>query len=196
MTMNINFRRIFGTASAVAVLMGAGVLAVAAPASAQSARPWPGAVTPASVTPVFDLNGVYTDGGSARPRITDVNDTLTVDMSSQNRPTASGVVVSTTMILVVFPDEAPHWGTLVAATGRIIWDNGSRWQKLTTVTVPDVIGLPVNKAVPPLKAAGLTVQTQNGPVCGSQPKVVIKETPAAGTQAVAGSQVRITVSNC
>src|SRR3954453_13577935 len=40
----------------------------------------------AAATPLpFDVNGTYTDGGSARPVLSDANDILTVDMSSQGR---------------------------------------------------------------------------------------------------------------
>ena len=103
--MNLSFRRIAGSASAVAVLMGIGVLATAAPAGAQTAQPWPHAMPAVQTTTAFNLDGTYTDGGIARPRITHNNDdTLTVDMSSQNRPIARGWVISPTQILVDFPD--------------------------------------------------------------------------------------------
>jgi hypothetical protein len=195
MTMNLNFRRICGTASAAAVLMGTGVLAVAAPASAQSARPWPGSVATAQIATVFDLNGIFTDGGSARPRITNVSNVLTVDMSSQNRPTAVGLVLSTNQIVVTFPDV--NWsfhGTLVPP-GRIVWDNNTDWVKLPYV--PSVINMPATRAGQVLQAAGFTAKTVLGHRCGNAPPLVVSEQdPKAEAQAEAGSQVVITMSNC
>ena len=119
----------------------------------------------AGISAAFTLDGVYSDGGTARPRISDVDDSLTVDMSSQNRPTAKGAVINRTEILVVFPDEAPHFGTLLTS-GWIIWDNGSAWQKL--VIVPDVRGKKKADAVAALQSAGLTAATPNFPTCDTQ----------------------------
>lgn len=193
--MKLNIRRIFGAASAMAVLMGTGALAMAAPASARSARPWPHAVVTAQTATVFDLNGTFKDNGSARPRITVVNDVLTVDLSSQNRPPAYGLVFDDHTILVIFPDiNAWFRGTLVAP-GTILWSNNTIWQKLPTV--PDVTNRSANDASAILNAAGFTVKTKPGASCGSNQRwVVIQQTPAANTQADPGSQVTITLSNC
>jgi hypothetical protein len=193
--MKLNIRRIFGAASAMAVLMGTGVLAVAAPASTRSAQPWPHAVVTAQTATVFDLNGTFKDNGSARPRITVVNDVLTVDLSSQNRPSAYGLVFDDHTILVIFPDiNAWFRGTLVAP-GTILWSNNTIWQKLPTV--PDVTSRSANDASAILNAAGFTVKTKPGASCGSNQRwVVIQQTPAANTQADPGSQVTITLSNC
>jgi hypothetical protein len=103
-------------------------------------------------TPVFNISGTYTDGGSARPVISDEGDILTVDMSSQHRPTASGVVINSDTILVTFPDirfnsinigrppaiqiiSVPdsHEATFTAklqAPGTIRWSNRSTWRKI------------------------------------------------------------------
>ena len=191
--MNLNFRRIFGTASAVAVLMGAGLLAVAAPAGAQSAQPWPVSVTPAATTTVFDLNGIYTDGGSARLRITDVNDILTVDMSSQNRPAANGVVINADTILVTFPD-VNAFGAKLAAPGTIRWSNGSVWQKLTTVIVPDVTGKAQAQAMTILQSAGLTSHAQNFTTCDTGPGLVDHQDPKADTAVAPGTLVQIYIA--
>lgn len=192
--MKINVRRICGAASAVAVLMGTGVLAVAGPASAQPVSPWPKTVPAAPIATVFVLGGSYTDGGSARPRITDVNNVLTVDMSSQHRPTATGLVLGTSKIRVTFPDVNQTFDGTLVPPGWIVWNNSTEWLKLPYV--PDVINMPVKDAAAALRAAGFTVKTQNGPVCGTQPAVVIQQLPKAGAQADFGSQVRITLSNC
>jgi hypothetical protein len=201
--MNLNFRRMLSTASAVAVLIGIGAAALAAPASAQSARPWPHAVTPAqtvaqttapTATP-FDLNGAYKDNGSARPRITRTNDVLTIDLSSQNRPPATGLVFDDHTILVIFPDISAWFRGTLVAPGTILWNNGTIWQKLPYV--PNVLGLLAKGASPILTAAGFTVATQQQlPSCGSQPGVVIQQIPGANTQADPGSKVTIKISNC
>jgi hypothetical protein len=197
--MNINFRRIFGTASAVAVLIGTGAAAAAVPASAQTAQPWPHWVAPASVTTakiatVFDLDGRYTGGGSARPRITDVSNVLTVDMSSQHRPTAVGLVLSASTIVVTFPDVNQSFQGTLVAPGRIVWDNNTEWLKLPYV--PNVTGDSLKEAVAAVAAAGFTAKTLQGTSCGSGPLSVSNQAPMAGTQADFGSQVRLTVSNC
>ena len=193
--MKLNVRRIFGAASAMAMLVGAGVLAVAAPASARSARPWPHAVVTAQAATVFDLNGTFKDNGSARPRVTVANDVLTVDLSSQNRPPAYGLVFDDHTILVIFPDISAWFRGTLVAPGTILWSNNTIWQKLPYV--PDVIGQPMNDASAALKAGGFTVQTaQSRPICSGKSWFVIQQTPAGNTQADPGSQVRITVSNC
>jgi hypothetical protein len=193
--MNIDFRRILGTASAVAVLMGTGAAAVAAPAGAQPARPWPQAVAAApQIATVIDLNGTYKDNGSGRPRITVTGDILTVDLSSQNRPPATGLVFDDHTILVIFPDVSAWFRGTLVAPGTILWSNNTIWQKLPYV--PDVTGDSLKDAVAALKAAGFTAKTLQGPSCGSGPLSVLNQAPLAGTQADSGSQVRITMSNC
>src|SRR5262249_11424904 len=127
-TVTVSLRRICVTFSAALALTGAAVLAAATPASARRA---PVAVTAAmpAIATVFDLNGRYTDGVSARPRITDVSDRLTIDMSYAHRPTATGIVINASTILVTFPDDATYTGTLLAP-GTIVWSNRSLWFKL------------------------------------------------------------------
>jgi hypothetical protein len=193
--MNIDFRRILGTASAVAVLMGTGAAAVAAPAGAQPARPWPQAVAAApQIATVIDLNGTYKDNGSGRPRITVTGDILTADLSSQNRPPATGLVFDDHTILVIFPDVSAWFRGTLVAPGTILWSSNTIWQKLPYV--PDVTGDSLKDAVAALKAAGFTAKTLQGPSCGSGPLSVLNQAPLAGTQADSGSQVRITMSNC
>jgi PASTA domain len=191
MILNLSFRRICGIASTAAVLMGAGAAAVATPASAQSAQVWPHAVVTVRTKTAFELNGVYSDGGTARPRIRDDDDSLMVDMSSQNRPLAKGSVVSKTQILVVFPDEAPHFGTLLTS-GFIVWDNGSVWQKLTFV--PDVRSMKKADAVAALQSAGLTAATADFPTCDTAAGSVDHQVPQASTPVVPGSQVKIYIA--
>jgi hypothetical protein len=137
--MTMTHRRARWTLGAVAVLIATALLSSAAPASSRGAPRSSAAALDAAVT-VFDLNGTYTDGGSARPRITDVNDVLTIDMSSQHRPTATGVVINSDTIIVTFPDDRAYRAKLVAP-GTIRWSNGAEWRKLVLVAVPAVIGL-------------------------------------------------------
>ena len=143
----------------------------------------------AQTATVFDLNGTYTDGGSARPRITDVSDVLTVDMPSQNRPTATGIVLGTSTIKVTFPDiPATFQGTLTAP-GRIEWNNGSVWTKLPYV--PEVIGDTKAVAVAAMQAAGFTPVVHM--ITCEDRGLVDQQNPAARTQRDAGSLVHIFV---
>src|SRR4051795_7337237 len=121
-----------GTLTAVLAMAGAALFATTGAANAQSQT---ASAATAATAVVFDLNGTYSDGGSARPVISDVNDILTVDMSSQHRPTATGVVITSDTILVTFPDDGTYAAKL-QAPGTIRWSNGSVWQK--TRLVPDV----------------------------------------------------------
>lgn len=189
--MNTKIRRICGTLSAAAALVGAGICAVAAPASARPAiRPVVSAV--AATTTVFDLNGLYSDFGSAVLRISDQNDILTIDMSSQHRPNANGVVINADTIIVTFPDAGTFTAKLVAP-GTINWSNGSHWQKLAVVVVPDVVGQLKDKAAA-LQSAGLTAAAQNYPTCETTPGVVDHQSPMAGLQVLPGSLVKIFIA--
>ena len=84
----------------------------------------------AQIATVFDLNGTYKDNGSARPRITVVGDILTVDLSSQNRPPAYGLIFDDHTILVIFPDVSAWFRGTLVAPGTILWSNNTIWQKL------------------------------------------------------------------
>jgi PASTA domain-containing protein len=190
--MNIKVRRICGTITAVVALAGAGICAVALPANAQPAM-HPAEPAVAATTTAFDLNGIYSDLGSAVLRISDVNDILTIDMSSQHRPNANGVVVNSDTIIVAFPD-AGTFGAKLVAPGMINWSNGSHWQKLAVVTVPDVVGKTKDPAVAALQSAGLTASAQNYPTCDTKPGVVDHQSPVAESQVPPGSLVKIFIA--
>jgi hypothetical protein len=147
---------------------------------------------PANTAAVFDLDGTYSDGGSARPVISDVNDILTVDMSSQHRPTATGVVITSDTILVTFPDDTAFAAKL-QAPGTIRWSNGSTWQK--TRLVPDVRGETVAGARSVLTASGFTVGTVSSFVDRTCNNIgtVGRQVPGAGTSAVPGTAVNLSV---
>lgn len=148
----------------------------------------------AAATPlVFDVNGTFTDGGSARPVITDVDDILTVDMSSQHRPTATGVVINSDTILVTFPDDTTYTAKL-QAPNVIRWSNGSTWQKLT-LRVPDVNDDTLPTATSVLHSTGFAVGTVKSVIdrtCDHN-KTVSQQNPAAGTLALAGTAVNLTI---
>jgi hypothetical protein len=171
-----------GVALTVLFISTIGLVAgFAAPASAATAT-------------VFNLNGTYSDGGSARPVITNVNDNLTIDMSSQHRPNASGFVLAVDRILVSFPDDTTYLATLLAP-GTILWSNGSAWS--LTRSVPNLFGLTETGAVAAIRAAGFVPGTRstfadhlctfpNKPAVGSQ-------SPQAGAAALPGSAVGYTI---
>lgn len=186
-----NLRRFIGTTGIVAVLAAGSAAAVAVPAGAVPATAEP-AATAATLT-VFTLDGIYTDGGSARPRISDNDDLLTVDMSSQGRPTAKGAVVNSDTISVTFPDDATYEAKLTAP-GTIRWANGSTWTKLATTIVPDVRDALAKSARDAVLAAGLTPDVKPYPTCETRPGRVDHQQPANGTQVEVGATVRLFVA--
>ncbi|WP_371649101.1 MULTISPECIES: PASTA domain-containing protein [unclassified Streptomyces] len=163
-------------------------------ASAHTASVSARTATAAATPLVFDVNGTFTDGGSARPVISDVNDILTVDMSSQHRPTATGVVINSDTILVTFPDDATYSAKL-QAPNTIRWSNGSTWQKLNLVRVPDVGEETRLVATSILNSAGFAVGRVTTVVdwrCNHD-HTVSGQTPGAGTLAVPGTAVNLTI---
>lgn len=113
-----------------AMLAGIGLVTAATSASAASppASRSSGAPRTAALLP-FDINGPWTDNGSAKPVITTAAGAIVIDMSYAHRPTASGSVLDASSILVTFPDAGPYIGTFVAP-GLLRWSNGSLWQKV------------------------------------------------------------------
>ena len=179
-----------GTLTAVLTMVGAALFATAGAANAQSRSAPANTVTAV----VFDLNGTYSDGGSARPVISDVNDILTVDMSSQHRPTATGVVINSDTILVTFPDDGTYTAKL-QAPGTIRWSNGSAWQK--TQLVPDVRGDTVAEARTVLTGSGFTVGTVSFFVDRTCNNIgtVGRQSPGAGASAIPGAAVNLSVGS-
>ncbi|WP_329395203.1 PASTA domain-containing protein [Streptomyces melanogenes] len=199
--------KIFGGLLAAALATALNVAGAGAGHAAQltsaSLRPVAAAAHTASVpsraavaaTPlVFDVNGMFTDGGSARPVITDVNDILTVDMSSQHRPTATGVVINSDTILITFPDDATYSAKL-QAPNIIRWSNGSTWQRLNLARVPDVREETQTVAKSILNSAGFTVGRVTSVVdftCNHD-HTVSAQTPGANTWVAPGSVVDLTI---
>jgi hypothetical protein len=189
--MSTNLHKKAGTLTAVLAMAGTALFVTAGAANAQSLST-PAATAGTAV--VFDLNGTYSDGGSARPVISDVNDILTVDMSSQHRPNATGVVISSDTILVTFPDDATYAAKL-QAPGTIRWSNGSTWQK--TRVVPDVRDDTVAGARSVLTASGFRVGTVSSFVDRTCNNIgtVGRQSPGAGTSAIPGTAVNLWVGS-
>lgn len=187
-----------GVLGAVLAMAGAGLFTTAAGASAQSA-PMPARVAPTAVHTVFDLNGTYTDFGPWRPVVSNLDDQLRIKMvpadprADRPRPDALGRVISANTIVVTFPDDATHIGTLVAPD-TIRWSNNSVWRKLKRV--PSLRGLELNDAEPVLAASGFrlgSVRTIPDRTCNSI-GLIRSQNPAAGTPAVPGTAVSVTVA--
>jgi hypothetical protein len=192
--MKITMTKTIGVMGAALALTVAGLSASTTGASAQTSAAAARPAMVAAVPTVFDLNGTYTDGGTARPVISNVNDVLTVNMSSQHRPNASGVVINSDTILITFPDDATYTAKL-QAPGTIRWSNGSAWQKVNLVTVPNVIGSTVTAARARLTTAGLRVGTVTTFVDFTCAHIgeVGRQSPGAGTQVFPGSAVNLRI---
>src|SRR5262249_10325210 len=80
------------------------------------------------------LNGRWTDGSTRSAVISEeFIGAIVIDMSAFNRPAARGWFVDRTHIRVNFPDDATYTGEVLDPTRitltRIIWSNGSVWQR-------------------------------------------------------------------
>lgn len=101
-------------------------------------------VVRAEIRTVFDLNGRWTDGGTAAPVISVSGIDLSIDMSAHGRPPARGSIVDSQTIRVTFPDDATYTATL-RAPGTLRWSNGTAWTK--------VAGAASNAGVQPVVAS-------------------------------------------
>ncbi|MEN3360798.1 MAG: hypothetical protein V7637_4780 [Mycobacteriales bacterium] len=131
-------RRFWVKAVGVVALLGAATVVVGTPASAAPKPVAPGAV--AAALP-FDINGHWTDNGSAKPVISAAGGAVLIDMSYAHRPTALGSVLDASSILMTFPDAGPFIGTFLTPT-TLRWSNGSVWRKVyggpTVINLNDV----------------------------------------------------------
>lgn len=82
-----------------------------------------------AVTTLFDLSGRWASGGVAGPVISVNNPFISVDMSTFNRPTATGRIVDSSDITVTFPDADTFTGKL-QLPNTILWSNHSAWTKV------------------------------------------------------------------
>ncbi|MGB1241360.1 MAG: RICIN domain-containing protein [Chitinophagales bacterium] len=81
-----------------------------------------------SFTPA-DFNGIW---GGGVP-ITVTGNSVVIDMSSANRPNATGTVVNDNTIRVNHPDDRTYTGTLVSKN-RIEWGPNNFWDRAVTKT--------------------------------------------------------------
>jgi len=140
------------------------------------------AASAAAASTLLDLNGSWTDFGSARPVISETNGTIVVDMSSQNRPAASGFVVNPSTIFVSFPDNASFLGTL-QSPNLLRWSNGSVWEKVFTGTLVVNLNGPFTDG-----ASFIPVST---PVAGFI-EISLTGRPTAHGFAISATQIQVT----
>lgn len=85
-------------------------------------------------TPLFNINGQWTDFGRTKPNISERNGMIAVDMPPTERPGASGFVIDSSTIFVTFPDAGSFTGRL-QAPDLIKWSNSGTWEKVFTGTM-------------------------------------------------------------
>ena len=90
-----------------------------------SGLPWTKIPAPTA----FDLNGRWTDGHGPGPVVSVTGTSVSVDLTAENRPTATGSVLNRSTISVTFPDAYSCTGQLLGPN-RIQWCDGSLWLKL------------------------------------------------------------------
>ena len=87
-----------------------------------------------AIATVIDLNGRWMIGGVVGPVITVEGNSISVDMSAENRPKATGSVVNGSDISVNFPDDKT-WSGVLQKPGTIRWSNNSTWTKFDTSVI-------------------------------------------------------------
>ena len=96
--------------------------------------------TAPSIETVLDLRGQWIGGGVPGPFVSRTGNSISIDMSALNRPTATGTVVNSSEISVHFPDDKTYTGVL-QAPNVIKWSNNSSWTKVGAIeTVVDLNG--------------------------------------------------------
>lgn len=82
-----------------------------------------------AVKMLFDLNGRWASGGVPGPVISVNGTSISVNMSMSRRPTATGMVVDNSDIVVTFPDDNKYTAKL-KPPNELIWSNHTTWTKL------------------------------------------------------------------
>jgi phospholipase C len=96
--------------------------------------------TTPSIQTVLDLRGEWASSGVAGPFVSVIGNSISIDLSASQRPTASGQVLDSTHISVNFPDDTTYTGVL-EAPDVITWSNNSNWTKVAAFqTVIDLNG--------------------------------------------------------
>jgi hypothetical protein len=81
------------------------------------------------ITPVIDLSGTWASGGVPGPVVSVNGNSLSVNMSHYNRPTAAGSILDSSHVTVTFPDDNTYTGTLQPPI-TIQWSNNSALTKV------------------------------------------------------------------
>lgn len=96
--------------------------------------------TAPAIQTVLDLRGAWASGGVPGPFVSVTGNSISIDMSALNRPTATGSVLNSTEISVHFADDETYTGVL-QAPNVIQWSNNSIWAKVPAIqTVIDLNG--------------------------------------------------------
>lgn len=88
----------------------------------------------AAIQTIFDLNGKWMSGGVLGPIVTVHGNSISIDMSSLKRPTATGTVITSSSISIHFPDDKTYTATL-EKPATIHWSNNSSWTKFQTSVI-------------------------------------------------------------
>lgn len=96
---------------------------------------------------VFDLSGQWASGGVPGPFFTVGGNSLSVDMSVFNRPTANGSILDSSDITITFPDDNTFTGKL-QAPGTILWSNNSTWTRVPVTTTINLNGAWASGGIP------------------------------------------------
>ena len=86
----------------------------------------------------LNFAGTWQYEGVPGPVITQSGSSLSVNMSSYSRPTATGRITASSIANVRFPDDITDIGTLVSPS-CIKWGNGTTWTKGATPPAPTPI---------------------------------------------------------
>ena len=113
------------------------------------------------IATVLNLNGKWASGGIPGPAIAVSGNSIDVDMSAYNRPTAHGTISDSSDIMVTFPDDKAYTGKLLPPF-EIFWSNNSAWTKVNTL-FSSSFDFTANGATPsPTQAVG-TASVQGAP---------------------------------
>jgi len=105
------------------------------------------------IATVLNLNGKWAYGGIPGPAISVEGNSIVIDMSAYNRPTAQGTITDSADIMVIFPDDKEYTGQL-QPPGEILWSNNSAWTKVDTLFSSNFDFTPNGAAPSPTQAIG------------------------------------------
>lgn len=126
------------------------------------------------IATVLNLNGKWAYGGIPGPAISVNGNSIVVDMSAYNRPTAHGSITDSSDIMVTFPDDKGYTGRLQPPS-EILWSNNSAWTKVNTL-FSSSFDFTANGATPsPVQAVG------TASVAGPANSVIVVQPPFAST---------------